>query len=88
VRLDLTLDPQLFAAAAAAADVLAEPSGRLLFAGEAASSKPATVLGAYLSGKREAERLLQLLQQQGGTTGGAVGGDSSGTIVNATGGPL
>jgi hypothetical protein len=60
------------------------------FCGEAASSKPATVLGACLSGKREAERLLQLLQepqQQGGTTGSA-GGDSSGTAVNATGGPV
>lgn len=40
---------------------LAEPTGRLLWAGEATSKKPATVLGAYLSGLREAERLLGLL---------------------------
>ncbi|KAI7844576.1 hypothetical protein COHA_001934 [Chlorella ohadii] len=40
---------------------LAEPHGRVLFAGEATSEKPATVLGAYLSGLREAERLRGLL---------------------------
>jgi monoamine oxidase len=60
--------------------VLAEPFGRVLFAGEAASDKPATVLGAYLSGKREAERLLQLLQQSTST--------NSSTAVNAADGPL
>lgn len=43
-------------------EVLAEPFGRLLFAGEATSSKPATVLGAYLSGIREGERLSELLK--------------------------
>jgi hypothetical protein len=64
-----------------AADVLAEPFGGVLFAGEAASDKPATVLGAYLSGKREAERLLQLLNP-------APCSGNSTTTVNATGGPL
>lgn len=44
--------------------VLAEPVGRVLFAGEATSEKPATVLGAYLSGLREAERLAGLLGAQ------------------------
>ncbi|KAL4859365.1 Polyamine oxidase 3 [Chlorella vulgaris] len=39
---------------------LAAPVGRLLFAGEATSDKPASVLGAYLSGVREAERILTL----------------------------
>jgi monoamine oxidase len=68
---------------AAAADALAEPFGRVLFAGEAASSKPATVLGAYLSGKREAERLLQLLQQPSSKTG-----STAAAVVNATSGPL
>lgn len=47
-----------------AADILAEPFGRILFAGEAASSKPATVLGALLSGRREAGRVQQLLAVQ------------------------
>lgn len=42
---------------------LAEPVGRLLFAGEATSDHPATVLGALLSGQREAERLQGLLAQ-------------------------
>ncbi|KAL4419167.1 hypothetical protein ABPG77_004890 [Micractinium sp. CCAP 211/92] len=42
-------------------NVLAEPVGRLLFAGEATSSKPATVLGAYLSGLREADRVRRLM---------------------------
>lgn len=50
------------------AGVLAERVGRLLFAGEATSDKPATVLGAYLSGQREAERLLRLLKSGGGGT--------------------
>ena len=39
---------------------IAEPVERFLFAGEAASDKPGTVLGAYLSGKREAERISKL----------------------------
>jgi monoamine oxidase len=43
------------------ADALAAPVGRLLFAGEATSSKPATALGAYLSGQREAQRAAGLL---------------------------
>ena len=43
------------------ADALAQPTGRLLWAGEAASDKPATVLGAFLSGQREAGRLRGLL---------------------------
>ncbi|MEM6796758.1 MAG: NAD(P)/FAD-dependent oxidoreductase [Acidobacteriota bacterium] len=39
---------------------LAEPLGRLGFAGEATSrAHPATVHGAYLSGQREAQRLLR-----------------------------
>ena len=42
------------------AGALAEPFGRLLFAGEAASDKPGTVLGAHLSGLREAQRALEL----------------------------
>jgi monoamine oxidase len=43
-------------------DALAEPvANRLFFAGEATSSRyPATVHGAYLSGVREAERVLSL----------------------------
>jgi monoamine oxidase len=42
--------------------VLSEPvEDRLFFAGEATSLKyPATVHGAYLSGQREAERILEL----------------------------
>jgi monoamine oxidase len=44
----------------APAGALAEPFGRLLFAGEAASDKPGTVLGAHLSGLREAQRALEL----------------------------
>lgn len=40
---------------------LAEPVGRLLFAGEATSDHPATVLGAYESGLREGERVAKLL---------------------------
>lgn len=43
---------------------LAEPVGRILFAGEATSNKPATVLGAYLSGLREAARLAGLAKPQ------------------------
>lgn len=42
-------------------EYIAEPTERFLFAGEAASDKPGTVLGAYLSGKREAERISKLL---------------------------
>ena len=42
-------------------EYIAEPADRFLFAGEAASDKPGTVLGAYLSGKREAERISKLL---------------------------
>ncbi|EFN59192.1 hypothetical protein CHLNCDRAFT_50047 [Chlorella variabilis] len=45
---------------------LEAPVGRLLFAGEATSDKPATVLGAYLSGLREAKRVLGLLGVDGG----------------------
>ncbi|KAF8055338.1 lysine-specific histone demethylase [Scenedesmus sp. PABB004] len=45
--------------------VLAQPHGRVLFAGEATSDKPATVLGALLSGRREACRLLRLLGRAG-----------------------
>lgn len=41
--------------------MLAEPHDRVLFAGEATSEYPATVLGAHLSGRREAERLAGLL---------------------------
>lgn len=42
-------------------DALAEPVGRLFFAGEATSRYyPATVHGAYLSGVREAERIAGL----------------------------
>lgn len=37
----------------------------MVFAGEAASSKPGTVLGALLFGRRETDRLLVLLQQEG-----------------------
>jgi hypothetical protein len=44
--------------------VLAEPVGRLLFAGEATSQYPATVLGAYMSGLREGERVGTLLAQE------------------------
>lgn len=43
-------------------DVLARPHGRVLFAGEATqATSPATVDGAWLSGIREAKRLLQTL---------------------------
>ena len=41
--------------------LIAEPFGRVLFAGEATSDKPATVLGAHLSGLREAARVTSLL---------------------------
>ncbi len=42
-------------------DALAEPAGRLLFAGEATHrTYPATVHGAYLSGVREAERVVKM----------------------------
>jgi hypothetical protein len=44
--------------------VLGEPVGRLLFAGEATSEYPATVLGAHLSGLREGERVATLLAQE------------------------
>lgn len=37
------------------------PFNRVLFAGEAASDKPGTVLGAYLSGMREAERVSKAI---------------------------
>ncbi len=49
-------------APADARSILAEPIGdRLFFAGEATSSNyPATVHGAYLSGEREANRILNL----------------------------
>jgi hypothetical protein len=73
---------------AAAADVLAEPDGRVLFAGEAASTKPATVLGAYLSGQREAKRLLQLLQQEQQDSSTAGTASTRAATVNATGGLL
>ncbi len=44
-------------------DLLAQPAGRLFFAGEATSSSaPATVHGAWLSGKREARRLFKHLR--------------------------
>lgn len=42
-------------------DAIAKPFGRVLFAGEASSDKPATVLGAHLSGLREAARVASLL---------------------------
>jgi monoamine oxidase len=43
-----------------APDVLAQPHGRVLFAGEATSAiAHSTVDGAWLSGVREAKRLLQ-----------------------------
>eukprot|EP00887_Chlorella_sp_A99_P004228 scaffold15.g4228.t1 len=42
-------------------DVLAEPVGRILFGGEHTSAKLSTVLGAHLSGRREAESVLRLL---------------------------
>jgi Flavin containing amine oxidoreductase len=44
--------------------VLGEPVGRLLFAGEATSEHPATVLGAHVSGLREGERVANLLAQE------------------------
>ncbi|KAG7674994.1 hypothetical protein KSW81_002503 [Nannochloris sp. 'desiccata'] len=44
--------------------VLGEPVGRLLFAGEATSEYPATVLGAHVSGLREGERVATLLAQE------------------------
>jgi hypothetical protein len=44
--------------------VLAEPVGRLLFAGEATSEHPATVLGAHSSGLREGKRVAKLLAQE------------------------
>lgn len=40
--------------------VLAAPHGRVLFAGEATSDNKATVLGALLSGRREAQRVLNM----------------------------
>lgn len=47
------------------ADELAEPFGRVLFAGEATSNKaPASVHGALLSGQREAWRLLNATAAQ------------------------
>jgi len=48
-------------------DDLAEPAGRLLFAGEATSRHPATAHGAYESGLREAARLLELRRQAAST---------------------
>lgn len=41
--------------------VIGESVGRLYFAGEAASGKPGTVLGAYLSGIDRAEEIAGLL---------------------------
>ncbi len=46
------------------AAALAEPHGRVLFAGEATSTHPATVTGALESGVREGQRLLQLLESE------------------------
>lgn len=43
-------------------DVIGEPAGKFLFAGEAASSKPGTVLGGHLSGVREAQRVISLME--------------------------
>lgn len=40
---------------------IAEPFGRVYFAGEAASEYPGTVLGAYVSGKQRAEELSKLV---------------------------
>ena len=41
--------------------VIGDSVGRLYFAGEAASDKPGTVLGAYLSGLDRAEEIAGLL---------------------------
>jgi hypothetical protein len=54
------------------ADVMAAPHGRILFAGEATSTKMATALGALLSGRREAQRILNMT----GTAGAAHQSDS------------
>ena len=40
---------------------IGEAAGRVLFAGEAASGKPGTVLGAYLSGLDRADQLFEKL---------------------------
>lgn len=47
------------------ADVMAAPHGRILFSGEATSTKMATALGALLSGRREAERILNMTATTG-----------------------
>ena len=69
LRTKWTADPfayssySIFAKGARGADydALAEPAGRLFFAGEATMRRyPATVHGAYLSGVREAERIADL----------------------------
>jgi hypothetical protein len=51
--------------------VLAAPHGRILFAGEATSSKVATALGALLSGRREAARILNATAAAAAATGPA-----------------
>lgn len=65
----------------AAADDLAAPAGRLLFAGEATSRSPATAHGAYASGLREAARLLPLLRA--GDSGGAAADGGAGAPAAA-----
>jgi monoamine oxidase len=47
-------------------EALAEPvSDRLLFAGEATNREhPGTVHGAYLSGVREAERIIEMAEEE------------------------
>lgn len=64
-----------------AADVLAAPHGRVLFAGEATSTKMATALGALLSGQREAERIINMTRAAG--QGGASA--ASGGVAAASG---
>ncbi|KAI8468969.1 MAG: amine oxidase [Monoraphidium minutum] len=66
-------------------DVLAEPVGRLLFAGEATSREPATAHGAYDSGLREAARLMATLQTlaPGGAAAGAIPAMAAPTSVAA-----
>ena len=48
-------------------EVIGESVGRLYFAGEAASDKPGTVLGAYLSGLDRAEKIAGLRFSQSGS---------------------